>query len=79
MMLMKKKGRNPLQTRQMPTSDTSSSSGSASDATAEARDLVGILEDDSAVLEAIRGACQLSGTLIEDLKEAAQATLFNLC
>ena len=32
--------------------DTSSSSGSASDATAEARDLVGILEDDSAVLEA---------------------------
>lgn len=34
------------------TSDTSSSSGSASDATAEARDLVGILEDDSAVLEA---------------------------
>ena len=34
------------------TSDTSSSSGSASDATADARDLVGIVEDDSAVTDA---------------------------
>ena len=33
-------------------SDTSSSSGSASDATADATDLVGIVEDDSAVTDA---------------------------
>lgn len=34
------------------TSDTSSSTGSASDATADARDLVGFVEDDAAVTDA---------------------------